>query len=231
MFLLHSAENGSWWEMGLEIGSGMGKGSTSGTMLASISGSLFHGDDYGDYDDYDMWRQQETCHLLLDWLSPLAETTPGTNGLLWWTAGLLRSALSVHDGGGDDYISHANVHIHRLLHGSMGMPMDLNILDRVEALRHYAKVLVLAEGVRSWGNTGLKWDLIRRDLQGVNLSWIHHEFECRPDDSGDIRDTSSEEWVDMLDHISEVGKKYLGQEPGTVMHEINKLYAVLSARK
>lgn len=226
MFLLYSTKTRSWRAMGLEIG--MGKGFDTGAVLASMNDLLFHGD------DDDPRRQQLTCNLLLHWLSDEAGTTPRTNGLLWWTAVLVRSALSVHDGGGDDYISHANVHIHRLLHGSMGMPMDLDILDRIKALRHYAKVLVLAEGVRWEGKVmpgWLGWVLIERDLRGVNLSWIHQEFECRPDDSGDIRDTSSEEWVKMLDHISEIGKEFLGQEPWTVMHKINRLYADLSARK
>lgn len=168
-------------------------------------------------------RQMRTRELFLSWILSKPGAPVGTNGLLWWAAVLVRSALSAQDGRGDEYRNE--------IPGSIVIPMDLDILGRVEALRYYAKVLVLDYAMESTPLDRSKLDLVERDLGGVNLSWINQEKECRPADSGDVRNIEGEEWVEMLDHISKVGKKALGQKPGTVMHNINRLYADLSARK
>lgn len=56
------------------------------------------------------------------------------NPLLWWTAILVRSAISKE--GEEDYISRGRFSMNIL-------PLDVDIRDRIEAIGHYSKVLIL----------------------------------------------------------------------------------------
>ncbi|KAJ3453597.1 hypothetical protein MRS44_017844 [Fusarium solani] len=56
------------------------------------------------------------------------------NPLLWWTAILVRSAIS--DEEEEDFISRGRFSMNNL-------PLDVDIRDRIEAIGHYSKVLIL----------------------------------------------------------------------------------------
>ncbi|KAF4984327.1 hypothetical protein FDECE_17114 [Fusarium decemcellulare] len=144
------------------------------------------------------------------------------NPLLWWTAILVRSAIS----GGEekDFISRGTISMNML-------PPDVDIRGRVEAIRHYSKVFVLDKAFTGWrtGRPGREvWaEEIAQELLTVDTEWLNNENGRRPDDRLDRRTCLSPAWKRILEHLEQEGATWLGQKEGTTMGEIGRLLSSL----
>ncbi|RTE73080.1 hypothetical protein BHE90_012474, partial [Fusarium euwallaceae] len=88
--------------------------------------------------------------LLLMKLLRKPKSTPRNNPLVWWIAVLARSAASGDDGD-RDFISRGRFH-------KNPMPMDIDLGERLRAIVHYSKVIVLDDAYGSWsGESG--WEM------------------------------------------------------------------------
>ncbi|ETS77056.1 hypothetical protein PFICI_10930 [Pestalotiopsis fici W106-1] len=162
----------------------------------------------------------DTHSLVIDALKGVRETKADNNALLWWTAILVRSAVSVSDGNGDDWISHGKCPFGNLL------APDLDLLKRVEAIRHYCKVMVLDHAMYTWAPRNVIHGLckVETQLNSQDTSWMNGIDGIRPDEQQDQINTDSAAWEDVLSHLNQVGGRLLGGKKGTAMYEINRLY-------
>ncbi|KAF5234225.1 hypothetical protein FAUST_7751, partial [Fusarium austroamericanum] len=80
------------------------------------------------------------------------KSTPRNNLLVWWIAVLCRSAISDDDDEGmdDDDGDENNDFISRGQFYKNPMPMDVDFKERLEAIVHYSKVLVLNHSFLTW---------------------------------------------------------------------------------
>ncbi|KAM5526470.1 hypothetical protein FOXYSP1_21130 [Fusarium oxysporum f. sp. phaseoli] len=95
-----------------------------------------------------------------------AKSTPRNNPLVWWIAVLARSAiLSDSD---IDFISRGRFHRNP-------MPMDVDLRERLEAIVHYSKVLVLDGAFSTWSERS-EWVMeVQSRLNMVSIEWINEE--------------------------------------------------------
>ncbi|KAH7147221.1 hypothetical protein DER46DRAFT_615039 [Fusarium sp. MPI-SDFR-AT-0072] len=128
------------------------------------------------------------------------------NPVLWWTAILVRSAIS--DEEEEDFI-------------------NVDIRDRIEAIGHYSKVLILGKAFQGWqkGRVGRQvWlEEVLRDLNVADNEWLNEENGQRPDDQLDRRTCLSPGWKMMLEHLGKEGQDGLGQNEGTAMWKVRTL--------
>ncbi|KAM6523004.1 hypothetical protein FALCPG4_012609 [Fusarium falciforme] len=159
--------------------------------------------------------------LLTKWITH-ESVNPRMNPLLWWTAILVRSAIS--DEGEDDFISRGRFSMNIL-------PLDVDIRDRIEAIGHYSKVLILDKAFQGWqkGRVGRQvWlEEVLRDLNAADNEWLNEENGQRPDDQLDRRTCLSPGWKMMLEHLGKEGQDWLGQNEGTVMWKVRTLLCSL----
>ncbi|KAH6972563.1 hypothetical protein EDB80DRAFT_743808 [Ilyonectria destructans] len=145
-----------------------------------------------------------------------------SNLLLWWTAILIRSAIS--EEGKEDYISRGKFSMNIL-------PMDVDIRDRIEAIVHYSKVLILDKAFQGWqrGRVGREvWlEEVQRDLNAVDNEWLNEEDGQRPDSRLERRTCLTPGWKMMLEHLGKEGEAWLGGKEGTVMWEVRRLLGPL----
>ncbi|KAK2686464.1 hypothetical protein QWA68_015134 [Fusarium oxysporum] len=140
------------------------------------------------------------------------------NPVLWWTAILVRSAIS--DEEEEDFISRGRFSMNIL-------PLDVDIRDRIEAIGHYSKVLILGKAFQGWqkGRVGRQvWlEEVLRDLNVADNEWLNEENGQRPDDQLDRRTCLSPGWKMMLEHLGKEGQDGLGQNEGTAMWKVRTL--------
>ncbi|RTE70639.1 hypothetical protein BHE90_014962 [Fusarium euwallaceae] len=143
------------------------------------------------------------------------------NPLLWWTAILVRSAISDEEEG---FISRGRFSLNIL-------PLDVDIRDRIGAIGHYSKVLILDKAFQWWqkGRVGRQvWlEEVLRDLNAADNEWLNDENGQRPDDQLDRR-TCLPPWRKMmLEHLGKEGQDCLGQNEGTAMWKVRTLLCLL----
>lgn len=141
--------------------------------------------------------------------------TPSTNPLLWWVVVLVQSAVDPLQR--DDYISRG-----RFL-GNI-LPMDIDVRTRMEAVHHYAKVLVLDHAFRTWQPHPRDWAVeVGNELDMVDNMWLNEDTDQRPPEGSDIRTCDSVAWREMLDRLEVDAKAYLGGNPTTVLGQAQRL--------
>jgi hypothetical protein len=138
------------------------------------------------------------------------EPTTTTNPLLWWMAVLVHSSLTPLEPEMDDYISRGKFHLNIL-------PMDIDVRTRIEALHHYAKVLLLDHIFSTWKTSQARLQEVQRELNVVSNEWLNAETDQRPPVEDDLRTCQSAAWRSLLNHLTTESDKYLGGQDGTVL--------------
>lgn len=165
------------------------------------------------YDDPEAMQQAVgdlCCNMIVD-----PHPTPSTNPLLWWMVVLVQSAVDPLQR--DDYVSRGRF-IGNIL------PMDMDICTRVEAVQHYAKVLVLNRAFRTWEpHPRDKIIEVGADLDIVDNMWLNADTDKRPPDDRDTRTCDSAAWREMLDRLDTDAVMYLGGQDRTVLGQVRDL--------
>lgn len=107
--------------------------------------------------------------------------------------------------------------------------LDLGLQDRLEAITHYSKVLVLDRALKGLRGNAAWLEEIAGELNQVDNQWLNEDSGPRPDATLDQRRCSSIAWQVMLRHLETQRTKSLGGTRGTMMHEIMKLTVQLEA--
>jgi hypothetical protein len=145
------------------------------------------------------------------------EPTITTNPLLWWMGVLVHSSLMPLEPGMDDYISRGKFHLNIL-------PMDIDARTRIEALQHYAKVLLLDRIFNTWETSPARLQEVQRELNMVSNEWLNAETDQRPPVEDDPRTCQSAAWRSLLDHLKRESDNYLGGQDGTVLGVAQALF-------
>ncbi|KAG7402659.1 hypothetical protein Forpe1208_v016978 [Fusarium oxysporum f. sp. rapae] len=148
-----------------------------------------------------------------------AKSTPRNNPLVWWIAVLARSAVS---GDSDiDFISRGRFHRNP-------MPMDVDLRERLEAIVHYSKVLVLDGAFSTWSERSERseWVMeVQSRLNMVSIEWINDEGGSRPagpsGDGGPVYSTAA--WQSVVAHIAEQTERHLGGKQKTAIYRLRML--------
>jgi hypothetical protein len=143
-------------------------------------------------------------------------STPQNNPLVWWIAVLVRSA--VLDDNDRDFISRGQFH-------KNPMPMDVDLGERLEAIVHYSKVLVLDSAFSTWSERS-EWVIeVQRRLNIVSVEWINDEGGSRPagpsGDGGPVYSTAA--WQSVVAHIAEQTERHLRGEQNTAIYRLRML--------
>ncbi|KAJ3543727.1 hypothetical protein NM208_g3422 [Fusarium decemcellulare] len=163
-----------------------------------------------------IWRAIESFLLAM---MDKEDTLPDNNPLIWWMAILVRSALSAD---GPDFISRGRFDRNIL-------PMDVDVRERLEAMRHYFKVIVLGHAFWSWeSQQRLR---VQTELDIVNNLWLNDENGCRPFESRDLRDCSTPEWQAMIARVWHEVYRMLGGRRGSAVWWMNMLEKEMSGVK
>ncbi|RYC79510.1 hypothetical protein BFJ63_vAg17611 [Fusarium oxysporum f. sp. narcissi] len=147
------------------------------------------------------------------------KSTPRNNPLVWWIAVLARSAVS---GDSDiDFISRGRFH-------KNPMPMDVGLRERLEAIVHYSKVLVLDGAFSTWSGRSERseWVMeVQSRLNMVSIEWIDEEGGSRPagpsGDGGPVYSTDA--WQSVVAHIAEETERHLGGKQKTAIYRLRML--------
>jgi hypothetical protein len=203
-FLVHAYDDeGSLEEMGLCLSEDMGDSilDIAQAEAWSVSPPSMDGP-MGPLDD----AVQRLClEMIMD-----HQPTTATSPLLWWMAVLVHSSLTPLDPEMDDYISRGKFHLNIL-------PMDIDVRSRIEALQHYAKVLLLDHIFGTWETSPAELQEVQRELNMVSNEWLNAETDQRPPVEDDPRNCQSAAWRSLLDHLRTESDKYLGGQDGTVL--------------
>ncbi|KAK2684836.1 hypothetical protein QWA68_016170 [Fusarium oxysporum] len=148
-----------------------------------------------------------------------AKSTPRNNPLVWWIAVLARSAVS---GNSDiDFISRGRFHRNP-------MPMDVDLGERLEAIVHYSKVLVLDGAFSIWSERPERseWVMeVESRLNMVSIEWINEEGGSRlagpSGDGGPVYSTAA--WQSVVAHIAEQTERHLGGKQKTAIYRLRML--------
>lgn len=136
--------------------------------------------------------------------------TTTTNPLLWWMAVLVHSSLTPLKPEMDDYISRGRFRLNIL-------PMDIDVRTRIEALQHYAKVLLLDHTFNTWETSSARLQEVQRELNMVSNEWLNAETDQRPPVENDPRTCQSAAWRSLLNYLRSESDTYLGGQDGTVL--------------
>ncbi|KAI3571253.1 hypothetical protein IWW34DRAFT_675713 [Fusarium oxysporum f. sp. albedinis] len=147
------------------------------------------------------------------------KSTPRNNPLVWWIAVLARSAVS---GDSDiDFISRGRFH-------KNPMPMDVDLRERLEAIVHYSKVLVLDGAFSTWSERSERseWVMeVQSRLNMVSIEWLNEEGGSRPagpsGDGGPVYSTDA--WQSVVAHIAEQTERHLGGKQKTAIYRLRML--------
>ena len=147
------------------------------------------------------------------------KSTPRNNPLVWWIAVLARSAVS---GDSDmDFISRGRFHRNP-------MPMDVDLRERLEAIVHYSKVLVLDGAFSTWSERSERseWVMeVQSRLNMVSIEWLNEEGGSRPagpsGDGGPVYSTDA--WQSVVAHIAEQTERHLGGKQKTAIYRLRML--------
>lgn len=141
--------------------------------------------------------------------------TPTANPLLWWLVVLVQSTVDPLQQ--DDYISRGRFSENIL-------PMDIDVRARVEAVQHYAKVLMLDHSFGTWEPVPRsRIEVVVADLNAVDNTWIDAETDQRPPEDRDTRSCTSPAWKEMLHRLDIAAKVYLGGNDNMVLSQVRKL--------
>ncbi|EXJ57158.1 hypothetical protein A1O7_07503 [Cladophialophora yegresii CBS 114405] len=143
--------------------------------------------------------------------------TASKNPLFWWLTVLVRSAIEPLQE--MDYISRGRFLMNIL-------SMDLDLCGRLEAIQHYAKVLVLDKALDLWRPYSDDWALqVNRDLDAANLDWLDEGKDQPLFDEDDPRTCDSSAWRSMLENLNRWALAYLStrKDIDTVLGEVGKL--------
>ena len=148
-----------------------------------------------------------------------AKSTPRNNPLGWWIAVLARSAVS---GDNDrDFISRGRFH-------KNPMPMDVDLGERLGAIVHYSKVLVLDDAFSTWSEWSERseWVMeVQSRLNMVSIEWINDEGGSRPagpsGDGGPVYSTAA--WQSVVADIAEQAERHLGGKQKTAIYRLRML--------
>ncbi|KAL3584464.1 hypothetical protein FPOAC2_14244 [Fusarium poae] len=151
-----------------------------------------------------------------------AKSTPRNNPLVWWIAVLARSAVS---GDSDiDFISRGRFHRNP-------MPMDVDLGERLEAIVHYSKILVLDGAFSTWSersesSESSEWVMeVQSRLNMVSIKWINDEGGSRPSgpsgDGGLVYSTDA--WQSVVAHIAEQTERHLEGKQKTAIYRLRML--------
>ncbi|PNP59300.1 hypothetical protein FNYG_14947 [Fusarium nygamai] len=213
-FLVWSIDNdrASLEDMGLELDEELEEYIVDISLAVALGSNFFVDDD--DTEDAIQWFLTK---LITD-----ESATARKNPLLWWTAILVRSAIS--DNGENGFISRGTISMNML-------PPDVDIKGRIEAIGHYSKVLIIAKAFMGWRTGRPDREVlakeIARDLNEVDNEWLYIEDGPRPDDRLDRRTCQSPAWKTMLRHLEQEGCQWLGKKEMTTMGEIGRLLSAL----
>ncbi|KAM0360992.1 hypothetical protein ACHAO7_012031 [Fusarium culmorum] len=117
------------------------------------------------------------------------KSTPRNNLLVWWIAVLCRSAISdYYDNDDDDDDDDSKDFISRGQFYKNPMPMDVNFKERLQAIVHYSKVLVLHHSYLTWCEKSEELEeadlMMLKEVQSrlnmVSINWINNEKGPRP---------------------------------------------------
>lgn len=206
-FLVHSHDEGTLEEMGLEL---------SEDVLDSIVDVKEADAWYGQIlqsMDRDPGPVEKAMMELLTELITDSKATFRTNPLLWWVGVLVKSSLQTD---GDDYISRGRFDLNILT-------MDMDIAERLEAILHYSKVFVLDHSMKTWKTSASRMDEVRTSMAAVDMEWLNADDDQRPAASADMRTCQSAAWKDMVKHVRAQSKAFLGDQPKTVARQLRAL--------
>ena len=142
---------------------------------------------------------------------------PSTKPLLWWMVVLVQSAVDSSQQ--DDYISRGRFFWNIL-------PMDLDIRNRIEAVQHYAKALVLNRAFHTREpRPRERLSEVQRDLNVLDNEWLNADTDQRPPESSDSRRCDSVAWKQMLKHLNVHATRNLAGQKNKVLAEARKLLA------
>lgn len=179
-FLAYSEEEGTLAEMGQHLGE-----EQMNDILDVIQDMTPIGDEQGLGDGI--------LHLVIKALGS-ARATPSDNVVVWWVAILVRSAVSsCQEEDGADFISQGQFSRNIL-------PMDIGLRERVQAIVHYSKVLLLDLALRTWEGRPRQRSEVINDIDLISRAWLDEEDGRRPVDT---RTCSSDSWRGLLGHLQE----------------------------
>ncbi|KAH7199105.1 uncharacterized protein B0J16DRAFT_258969 [Fusarium flagelliforme] len=155
------------------------------------------------------------------------KSTPRNNPLVWWVAVLCRSAIS-DAGDSDEDIDDNDENKDFISRGRFyknPMPMDVGFKERLEAIVHYSKVLVLNHSFLTWA-APTDWVMqVQSRLNMVSIDWINNERGSRParlpGDGGPVYTT--EAWQSMVAYITENTSTLLGGKQKTAIYRLRTL--------
>lgn len=206
-FLVYSHDEGTLEEMGLEL---------SEDMLDSImsvgEADAWHGRIFQSV-DRDLGPVEGAIEELVTELTTDPKATYRTNPLLWWIGILVQSSLQTD---GDDYISRGQFDLNILT-------MDMDIKERLEALLHYSKVLVLNYSMNTWKTSAVRMDEVHASMAAVDMGWLNADDDQRPAASADLRTCRSAAWKGITKHVRAKSKAFLGDQPRTVAKQLRVL--------
>ncbi|KAH6973282.1 hypothetical protein EDB80DRAFT_743065 [Ilyonectria destructans] len=140
------------------------------------------------------------------------KSTARNNPLVWWLAVLVRSAVSDDR----DFISRGRFH-------KNPVPMDIDLKERLQAIVHYSKVLVLDDAFSTWSER-VEWVMeVQSCLNRVSIDWINDERGSRPARSWDGPVYSTAAWQSVVTHIAEHTRRYIGRKKKTAIHRVRLL--------
>jgi hypothetical protein len=139
--------------------------------------------------------------------------TARTNALLWWVCVLVQSSLSTS---GNDYISQGRFDLNIFT-------MDMDIRERLEALLHYSKLLVLDLAMQTWQPSTEHLREVQDSMRKIDLQWLNADDDQRPLASVERSDNNTTAWKDITGHIQRQSRAFLGEQPGTVARQLRML--------
>ncbi|KAH9205104.1 hypothetical protein DL95DRAFT_451397 [Leptodontidium sp. 2 PMI_412] len=206
-FLIHSYDEGTLEEMGLKLSEGL-----CDSIMDVTEAVVWHGG-IGQSPNRTRGPVEDAVEELLMELITDPKATFQTNPLLWWVGILVQSSLGT---GRDDYISRGRFNINIL-------PMDVDIRGRLEALLHYCQVFVLHCTMQTWKTSTVQMDEVRGSMATIDLEWLNADNDQRPPPSADTRNCQSVAWKDLVKHLREQSKSFLGEKPRTVGEQLRLL--------
>jgi hypothetical protein len=218
-FLLHAFDDNALPEMGLRVpeypdcdDDGDDDDDSLENTLIDIQEALLY-ENYPIVTDDSPGLIEDKLHTLFLKLLVDPCPSPESNPLQWWLNILIRSALA---DGPDDYISRGRF-------SSNILAMDLDIRDRIEALLHFSKVLLLDHAFNSWKPSPESLKEVQDDLNRVDITWIGTHGGDRPDPSLDRRTYDSPAWQHLLTHLENELQGLLSPTSSTITGYILRL--------
>lgn len=200
-FLVYSWKGEKLEEMGLMLQKGQEQSLDKLVQLLTV-------------DRVKMDSLHEAVHGLLLRAVTDGSSTIKNNMVLWWMAILVRSAVARDEQ--EDYISRGRFTVNIL-------PIDIGLRQRVEALGHYSKALVLDREFCAWKGEERCVGDIMSQLRQVDDKWPTHEHELCLDDKRDKRKFSSNVCAQMVGHQGVEGDQFLEATQGMVVYEVRRL--------